>query len=255
MVNGIGSEFYFTIDSKSEQLFYARTATRDLEKMDLYSFPLPMEANPGALTRVIGSLRDSLSGKPFSGIVSIIDMDDGVEVAPKYLKADGSFEFDLINNKNYLLVIQGDDFFRIEEMFYLQGPTEFNKLTEPISSRVKFESIKFANGKADLTTEMFGDLNKLVNFMYDNPDFMLRISGHTDSSGNEDFNIRLSKERAKNIRDYIVLFGDVEPHRVEADGFGSAKPLIEELTEEDRSLNRRVEFEIYRPALEVVESN
>ena len=140
-------------------------------------------------------------------------------------------------------------------MFYLQGPTEFNKLTEPISSHVKFESIKFANGKADLTTEMFGDLNKLVNFMYDNPDFLLKISGHTDSSGNEDFNLRLSKQRAKNIRDYIVLFGDVEAHRVEADGFGSAKPLIEELTEEDRSLNRRVEFEIYRPAQEVVESN
>ena len=91
--------------------------------------------------------------------------------------------------------------------------------------------------------------------MYDNPDFLLRISGHTDSSGNEDFNLRLSKERAKNIRDYIVLFGDVEAHRVEADGFGSSKPLIEELTEEDRALNRRVEFEIYRPALEVSESN
>lgn len=255
LVNGIGSEFYFTIDSKSESLFYARTATRDLDKMDLYSFPLPMEAKPGALTRVGGSLKDSLSGKPFSGIVSIIDMDDGVEVAPKYLRQDGSFEFDLINNKNYLLVIQGDDFFRIEEMFYLQGPTEFNKMTEPISSRIKFESITFANGKADLTTEMFGDMNKLVNFMYDNPDFLLRISGHTDSSGNEDFNLRLSKERAKNIRDYIVLFGDVEAHRVEGDGFGSSKPLIEELTEDDRGLNRRVEFEIYRPALEVVESN
>ncbi len=140
-------------------------------------------------------------------------------------------------------------------MFFLQGPAEFNKLTEPISSRVKFESIKFANGKADLRTEMFGDLNKIVNFMYDNPDFLLRISGHTDSSGNEDFNLKLSIQRAKNIRDYIVLFGDVEAHRVEGDGFGSSRPLIEELTEDDRALNRRVEFQIYRPALEVSESN
>ena len=255
LVNGIGSEFYFTIDANSEQLFYARTATRDLDKMDLYSFPLPMEANPNALTRVSGSLTDSLSGKPFSGIVSIIDLDDGVEVAPRYLRADGSFEFDLINNKNYLLVIQGDDFFRIEEMFYLQGPREFRKVTNPISSRVKFESIKFGNGKADLTTPMFGDLNKIVNFMYDNPDFLLRISGHTDSSGNEEFNLRLSKQRAKNIRDYIVLFGDVEAYRVEADGFGSARPLVPEQTEEDRSLNRRVEFEIYRPALVDSEEN
>ncbi|MEQ9423776.1 MAG: OmpA family protein [Cyclobacteriaceae bacterium] len=249
LVNGIGSEFYFTIDSESDHLFYARTATRDLDKMDLYSFPMPMEAKPGALTRISGSLTDSLTGKPFSGIVSIIDVDDGVEVAPKYLKSDGSFEFDLINNKNYLLVIQGDDFFRIEEMFYLQGPTQFHKVTDPISSRVKFESIQFENGKADLRPEMFGDLNKIVNFMYDNPDFLLRISGHTDSSGNENFNVQLSKQRAKNIRDYIVLFGDVEAYRVTADGFGSSKPLVPENNADDQALNRRVEFEIYRPAI------
>jgi len=255
LVNGIGSEFYFTIDSKSEDLFYARTATKDLDKMDLYSFPLPMEAKPGALTRISGSLTDSLSGVPFGGIVSIIDLDDGVEVAPKYLKADGSFEFDLINNKNYLLVIQGDDFFRIEEMFYLQGPAQFNRVTDPISSRIKFESIQFDNSKADLRPEMFGDLNRLVNFMYDNPDFMLRISGHTDASGNEDFNLKLSKDRSKNIRDYIVLFGDVESHRVEAEGFGSAKPLVEETDDENRSLNRRVEFEIYRPGIAEPGSN
>ncbi len=249
LVNGRGSEFYFTIDSESKDLFYARSANRDLNMQDLYSFPLPMEAQPGSRTTVKGSLTDSLTGKPFRGIVSIIDLDDGIEVAPKFLKPDGSFEFDLINNNNYLLVIQGDDFFRIEEMFYLNGPMELNKTTEPIASKVKFASIEFENGKYDLRTEMYGDLNKIVNFMYDNPDFRLKIAGHTDSEGAAEFNLSLSKTRAKNIRDYIVIFGGVEEFRVEFEGYGSSQPIVEEKTEEDKTLNRRVEFEIFRPGI------
>ncbi|UXP30716.1 OmpA family protein [Reichenbachiella agarivorans] len=248
LVNGRGSEFYFTMDSHSKDLYYARSATHDLDKLDLYSFPLPMEAQPEALTEIAGSLTDSLTGKPFTGIVSVIDLDDGVEVSPKYLKPDGSFEFDLINNKNYLLVIQGDEFFRIEEMFYLDGPMRFDEVTNHIASRVKFESIEFDPGKADLKGEMYGDLNKVVNFMYDNPDFFLRISGHTDKFGTEQFNLDLSIDRANTIRDYIVTFGGVAGDRVEAQGFGSNKPIVEEHTERDQNLNRRVEFEIYRPA-------
>ncbi len=249
LVNGRGSEFYFTIDSESQDLYYARSATRDLNKLDLYSFPLPMEAQPMAHTRIEGTLTDSLTGKPFTGIVSIIDLDEGIEVAPKFLRPDGSFEFDLVNNRNYLLVIQGDEFFRIEEMFYLDGPMRFDEVTDHIASRVKFESIEFDPGEAHLKSEMYGDLNKIVNFMYDNPDFYIRISGHTDKYGPPEFNLKLSKDRAQVIRDYIVVFGGVADWRVEADGFGSNKPIVEEVSEADQRLNRRVEFEIYRPAV------
>lgn len=248
LVNGRGSEFYFTIDAESENLFYARSITRDLDKLDLYSFPLPMEAQPGATTRITGSLKDSISGDPFRGIVSIIDMDQGIEVAPRFLNSEGGFEFDLINNRNYLLVIQGDDFFRIEEMFFLNGPMEFNKLTQPIMSRLKFASIEFENGLADLQSPMYGDLNKIVNFLYDNPDFRLKVAGHTDSDGSAAFNLKLSKQRAQNIRDYIVIFGGIEPERVEYEGYGSTMPLVEETSPEAKTLNRRVEFEIFRPS-------
>ncbi len=251
LVNGQGSEFYFTIDSNSELLFYSRSTTRDLSKLDLYSFPLPMEAQPLATVPVTGTLTDSLTGKPFGGIVSIIDLDQGIEVAPKFLKPDGSFRFDLINNRNYLLVIQGDDFFRIEEVFYLSGPLELKKVTEPLASKVKFESIEFDIGKSGLKEEMYADLNKIINFLYDNPDFKLSISGHTDSFGSNEVNLRLSKERAKSIYDYIVDFAGVSASRVSYEGYGSSRPIVEnEQTEADKRLNRRVEFEIYREALE-----
>lgn len=246
LVNGPGSEFYFTIDSESKDLFYSRSVENDLENLDLYSFPLPMEAQPGAIVVYEGSLMDEDSGDPFKGIVSIIDMDNGIEVAPKFLRPDGTFKFDLINEGNYLLIIQGEEFLRIEELFQLSGDMEYHLKTPQLKSTIKFESVVFGNGEAELVPEMFSDLDKIANFLLDNQDFNLKISGHTDSDGREEFNLNLSQKRAEAIKEYIVYFGSVEPERIEAKGFGSSKPLKTENTEEDKKLNRRVEFELHK---------
>jgi outer membrane protein OmpA-like peptidoglycan-associated protein len=250
LVNGPGSEFYFTIDSRANNLYYARGAENAMHDLDLFSFPLPMEAQPGANTTFKGSLTDESTGEPFKGIVSIIDMDKGIEVAPKFLRPDGTFEFDLINSNNYLLIIQGEEFFRIEELFFLDGEMTLDQFTKPIASTLKFESIEFGNGEAQLTTEMYGDLDKLADFMLDNPDFHLAISGHTDSDGREEFNLQLSQERAEAIMEYLVYFGNVSEDRIEAKGFGSSKPLVEETSDENKNLNRRVEFEITRQEID-----
>lgn len=247
LVNGQGSEFYFTIDAQSQNLYYARSVEDKMANLDLYSFPLPMEAQPLATTNLKGSLRNEETGKPFSnGIVSIIDLDNGVEVAPKFLKPDGSFEFQLINNNNYLIIIQGDEFFRLEEIFFLDGDKEIHRKVASVSSRLKFENMKFDNGKAELKTSMFADLDKIIDFLLDNPDFKLKIEGHTDSDGDPDLNLDLSQRRANAIKEYLVEFGKLDASRIEAIGYGSAKPIVEEKTEKDKQLNRRVEFNIIR---------
>lgn len=249
LVNGTGSEFYFTIDSKSRNLYYARSIENDLTNLDLYSFPLPMEAQPLATTRLYGSLLDANSGDPFErGIVSIIDIENGIEVAPQYLSSEGRFDFKLINNKQYLIIVQGDEFFRVEELFFLDGDLELNMVTESISSRLKFTSIEFDNASSELKAAMYGDLDKLADFLLDNPEFKLKISGHTDSDGGFDFNMDLSKARAASIAEYIIYFGKISAARIETFGFGSTQPIVKEETEEDKALNRRVEFELYRPS-------
>jgi outer membrane protein OmpA-like peptidoglycan-associated protein len=244
LVNGPGSEYYFTIDSESGILYYARSEDYDLTNLDLHSFPVPMEAKPDAVANLHGSLIDSTTMKPFKGIVSIIDLDHGVEVAPKYLRPDGTFDFQLINKRNYLLIIQGEDFFRIEEIFYLDGDTEMNRDTEPIESKLAFKSVEFEQGKADILPVMQPDLDKLANFLLDHPTFKLNISGHTDSQGSEDTNLRLSQARADAIKAYLVYTFSIESARIEARGYGSSKPIVEEEHDDHRQLNRRVEFEI-----------
>ena len=246
LVNGVGSEYYFTIDSESSQLFYARSDEGEIENLDLHTFPVPMEAQPTAVALLKGSLINSQTKKPFKGIVSVIDMDKGVEVAPKFLRPDGSFDFHLINKRNYLLIIQGEDFFRIEELFFMDGDTEMHRETDPIESKIAFSSLEFENGKADILPAMHADLDKLANFLLDHPDFSLNISGHTDSQGSEMSNLRLSQARADAIRAYLMYTFKIPPERIMATGYGSSKPLVEEETDHDRKLNRRVEFDINR---------
>ena len=245
LVNGAGSEFYFTIDAQSQNLYYARSVENKMENLDLYSFPLPMEAKPTATINLDGSLVNSETGEPFrSGIVSIIDLDNGVEVAPKSLRNDGTFAFQLINNNRYLIIIQGEEFFRLEEVFFLTGDRTFNFETMPISSRIQFSNMEFDNGKSEIKPEMYADLDKISNFMMDNPTIQLHIEGHTDSDGNPELNRKLSQSRADAIRTYLIDFGSVAPNRVQATGYGSSKPIVNEKTAADKKLNRRVEFKI-----------
>lgn len=244
LVNGPGSEYYFTIDSKSQELYYARSESEDPKNLDLFSFPVPMEAQPEAIVQLKGTLTNNQTGKPMRGIVSIIDLDYGIEVAPKFLRPDGSFDFSLINKRNYLLIIQGDDYFRIEEIFFMDGDMEINKHTEPLESKIAFKSLEFESGKADILPAMHQDLNRLGNFLIDHPYLNLTISGHTDSEGRADANLRLSQARADAIRAYLMYEFKVDPNRITAIGYGGTKPIVDEKTEDDRRLNRRVEFEI-----------
>jgi outer membrane protein OmpA-like peptidoglycan-associated protein len=207
-----------------------------------------MEAQPMATTEFSGVLKDSVTGKSYQGIVSVIDLENGIEVAPKFVRENGTFSFDLIDNQKYLLIIQGEDFFRIEKEIKLQGDTVFEVKAQGIKSyRIQFSTIEFANNSFEILEEMKPDLDKLVDYLLDNPTVKLTISGHTDSKGNPEKNQQLSQKRAESIREYLITTGDIDPDRIKALGYGSSKPIKKvEVTDEDRKLNRRVEFEIDR---------
>lgn len=249
LVNGGGNEYYFTIDSKARKLYYARSEDNDVKNLEIFSFALPMEAQPKATTVFSGQLTDEKTGKPFAGIVSVIDLDNGIEVAPKFLRPDGSFDFDLIKDNNYLLIIQGDEFFRIEEKFYLKGDTFVDKKTKSIKNiKISFPSLEFLEASADILPSMYEDLNNVRNFLLDNPDTKLRIEGHTDQKGNANDNLVLSRARAESIKAYLMETGQIKTTRITALGMGSTKPIIPaEKTDTDRKINRRVEFTIIPP--------
>ncbi|MDW7692290.1 OmpA family protein [Flammeovirgaceae bacterium SG7u.111] len=248
LVNGAGSELYFTIDTDSKYLFYAKSAFDNGRNLDLMSFPLPMEAKPNNTVRFSGRLIEPATGEVFKGVVSVIDLDEGVEVSPKILREDGTFEFELIDKRKYLLIIEGDNFFRIEEMFDMEGDLEMEVVAQRIQKVFTFESIDFERNSSRLKPEMENNLHLVIDFLVAHPDYSLKVTGHTDSDGDEEINMRLSQERADVIKKYIIDYGRMSDNRIIAEGKGSSMPIIEEeLTEADKSMNRRVEFELFNP--------
>ncbi len=249
LVNGKGSEYYFTIDSQSKNLYYARSEAQDMENLDLYSFPLPMEAQPLATTQVAGTLTDSVSRRPLKGIVSIIDLDNGIEVASKYLRPDGSFDFELMEGSHYAMLIQSPDAFTVEKKFILKGDTVMALLTNSLDYKLPliFKNIEFEAGKSNILPGMHSTLDRITLFLADHPTFRLSIAGYTDGRGDPDVNEKLSQDRAEAIRRYLEGRGKIKPDRIESFGYGSSKPLKDEVTEADARINRRVEFRLLKP--------
>jgi len=249
LVNGKGSEYYFTIDSQSKNLYYARSEEKDINNLDLYSFPLPMEAQPLATTQVAGTLLDSVSSKPLKGMVSIIDLDNGIEVASKYLRADGSFDFELMEGSHYAMLIQSPDAFSVEKKFELKGDTVMRMLTTSIDYKLPliFKNVEFEANKASILPNMQPTLDRIALFLVDHPTYRLSITGHTDGRGDPDVNEKLSQDRAEAIRRYVERKGKLSASRLESFGYGSSRPLKDELTEADARINRRVEFRLLKP--------
>jgi outer membrane protein OmpA-like peptidoglycan-associated protein len=246
LVNGEGREFYFAIDARSNKLYYSKSEQRDDRNLDIYSFPMPMEARPTATVRFSGKVKEATTGETLKGEVHLIDLDERVEIMPRHIRDDGSFEFELIRDRRYMVIVRGERFFRLQEVFAIEADKDVSLGVRGIQ-HVKFESIEFAEGRADLLPEMLPDLKLVRDFLVDYPDFNLKISGHTDGAGDPKANLKLSQQRAETIAQYLITEGQLDASRIRAVGYGSTRPIVRpENGEKERRINRRVEFRIYR---------
>lgn len=102
----------------------------------------------------------------------------------------------------------------------------------------------FETNRSTLRSEHFATLGSIVDYLVLHPERSVKISGHTDNTGSEGHNLTLSKRRADVVAEYLANHG-VDINRIETFGFGSAKPLVANTTDEGRKKNRRVELLIH----------
>lgn len=102
--------------------------------------------------------------------------------------------------------------------------------------------IRFAVGSDRILPESTPTLEAIGRMMKSDPDLRLRVEGHTDNTGSAVANQRLSEKRAQAVVDYLVRETMITPSRLEAAGFGQARPAADNTTPEGRWTNRRVEL-------------
>ncbi len=106
------------------------------------------------------------------------------------------------------------------------------------------EPVRFRHGSAELDPNSHGLLNQVALMIRANPDLeRIRVEGHTDMTGSDEVNQRLSEDRARSVRRYLIDRG-VAPNRLRAVGYGESRPVMKEETPEANAKNRRVEFRV-----------
>ena len=114
---------------------------------------------------------------------------------------------------------------------------------EKSGKAIKIENIFFDSGKFNLREESYEALDLLYKFMKVNPEIYVEINAHTDNIGKDEYNKRLSENRAGSVVDYLINKG-IDRSRLFPQGFGKTMPVATNDTEEGRALNRRVEFRL-----------
>lgn len=113
-------------------------------------------------------------------------------------------------------------------------------------AKITLENIYFEYNKAALSPESYKKLDRVIEFLKQNSDIKkVEISGHTDNIGSFSYNIKLSKNRAKNVVEYLVNNG-INRARLVSEGYAFEYPIAPNSSPEGREKNRRVEFEIIR---------
>jgi len=112
-----------------------------------------------------------------------------------------------------------------------------------VGDKITLKNVYFEMSKSDLLSASYAELDKLVAMMHDNPNMAIRLEGHTDIIGDHAKNLQLSQDRVLACERYLVQKG-IDTDRIQTIGYGDTRPITTKGTDEDRKINRRVEFDI-----------
>lgn len=104
--------------------------------------------------------------------------------------------------------------------------------------------IKFELNSSVLDTTSFVVIDSIANYLVENPNIKVEISGFTDDSGEREHNMQLSLDRAESVKD-VLISKEIDVERITTIGYGESRPLVPNDTEEHKALNRRVEIRFY----------
>ncbi len=130
----------------------------------------------------------------------------------------------------------------------VKGTAENNgcaEIKKEIIEKVNYAAkrIQFQSGKAILLPQSLNVLNEVATILNDNPSLKISIEGHTSADGNAEANVKLSEDRAENVKKYLLSKG-IDEARLSSQGFGPTRPLNDGRTSAEKSQNRRVELKL-----------
>ncbi len=194
------------------------------------------------------SVTDSATGRPVNAAITVANSQN---VKTGMITENGKVKTNLYNNDTYTTTIEAfgyetkTDVVKLDNYPLESISRDYRMNMIKVGSTVTLNNIYFEKASAVLMSESMPELNKILQFMNNNPQMAVELSGHTSSEGRDDYNLQLSSDRANAIKQWLTSKG-VDEKRIIAIGYGKTKPVADNSTEEGRKKNRRVELKIIK---------
>jgi len=270
-VNSAKDDFAMALDSTGMKGYFTSNRPMGKGNDDLYF--LKIKHMPVIIRGVVKDrdTKDILS----DATISVIN-EAGNTILTSITRIDGQFEFEVNKGQVYTLKVTKEFYFENEskvatatlrpndevysEIFLEQEPEEADdnypapkSLEEEDGESLQVIELEYINydlDKSDITPEAAAIMDKLIALLKEYPDLEIRIESHTDSRGSDDYNMLLSKKRAKAAFDYVVSKG-IDPLRLLYRGYGETRLLNKcangvNCTEEQHEVNRRSIVKVVR---------
>ncbi len=105
----------------------------------------------------------------------------------------------------------------------------------------KVDNIQFDFNSSAIPSGFYGELNKLGDFLREHPKTYVVLSGYTDGTGSDEYNLQLSRRRAESVQDYLTKYAGLNIGRIITQWYGRKDPIASNSTEDGQQQNRRVE--------------
>jgi outer membrane protein OmpA-like peptidoglycan-associated protein len=253
-VNNHEDQFSLFITRDGAKGFYSHEDNLKANSSVLFEIKVPADMQVKYKSNYVkGIVRDAQTKKPLGARVELFNINKNELTS--FVQADS------VSGEYLMVLTQGADYaLYVSQPGYLFKSLNFNYEVQenlvPILLDVNLDPVKvgasavlnnifFDLNKYDLKEKSVTELDKVIRFLNDNPSVRIEIGGHTDSQGSAEYNLQLSLKRAQAVVAHLTAHG-IAAARLTQRGYGAGKPLVPNDTEENRQINRRIEFKLLK---------
>jgi len=250
-INTTFDEIGLIVNAKGDRAFFSSDRLSNKGR-DIFEFELYEEVRPNPVSYIKGKVFDSDNKKRLKASFELISLEDNKLIMKAESNAStGEFLVCIPTDSDYALNVSKEGYLFYSDNFELKG---LHKITDPYLKDIALNPIKtgekiilrnifYATDSYQLEEKSKVELSKLLEFLNNNPDLVIEISGHTDNVGTPEYNLQLSENRAKSVYNYLIE-NQIEENRLKYKGYGENEPISTNKTEEGRAENRRTEIKI-----------
>jgi outer membrane protein OmpA-like peptidoglycan-associated protein len=250
-INTQKDEIGLIVNAKGNKAYFS-SSRKEGRGLDIYSFDLYPEARPIPVSYMKGTVYDAETNYKLSARFELLDLLSGKLINQAISGSiTGSFFVTIPSNKDYALNVSKDGYLFYSDHFSM---TDKHDALHPflkdiylkkikIGETVVLKNIFFETNSYELRKESIIEIDKLRDFLQKNKTIRIELSGHTDNVGTDQYNQKLSENRANSVKEFLLKQG-ISQDRITYKGYGKSLPVASNDNEEGRAQNRRTEFKV-----------